>query len=147
MPDESGPAPGPKRSSNRLAVYVLVLLAVYLLGFVPSWRDARSEAALRQKAEHALTVTRLVKDLGAAAIDARLGAYEASRQEASVFFTSANYEVDQRDRSALTREQRDSLAPLLAPRDEIITLLARSDAAAADRLMNLFVRVRHALGV
>jgi hypothetical protein len=67
--------------------------------------------------------------------------------EASAFFTEARSEIDQGDKSALTREQRDALGPLLAPRDELITLLARSDPASADRLSNLYVAVRKILGV
>jgi len=147
MPEQDGSPAKPKRSSHRLLIYLLVLAAAYLLGFVPMWRKARAETALREKTEHALTVMRIVKDLGSATIDARRGAYEAARQEASAFFMAANFEIDQRDRSALTAPQRQDLAPLLAPRDEIITLLARNDSASAERLSNLYVAVRKALGV
>ncbi len=129
-----------------IAVLVL-LLAAFLLGFVPQWRKAREQSAAREKAEHALTITRIEKDLGSAAIDARRGEYEAARVEASAFFTAAHYEIDQRDASALTQQQRDALAPLLTPRDELITLLARSDPASAERLSNLYVAVRKILGI
>jgi hypothetical protein len=46
-----------------------------------------------------------------------------------------------------SQQQRDALLPLLAPRDELITLLARSDPASADRLSNLYVVVRKVLGL
>jgi hypothetical protein len=36
--------------------------------------------------------------------------------------------------------------PLFAGRDEVITLLARSDPAAADRLSDLFAAYRKAVG-
>lgn len=143
MPE--GVAPG--KGSLRVILVVVVLVAVFLLGFVPQWRRARAESAARLKAEHALTITRIVKDLGSAAIDSRRGEYEAARQEASSFFTAARFEIDQGDRSTLSREQRDALAPLLASRDDLITLLARSDPAAADRLSNLYAAVRKVLGV
>jgi hypothetical protein len=55
--------------------------------------------------------------------------------------------MDQRDRSALSEAQRNELAPLLGSRDEIITLLARNDPASAERLSNLYIAVRKALGV
>jgi hypothetical protein len=132
---------------RRVFIYLVVLAAIYLVGFVPMWRKARAETALREKTEHALTAMRIVKDLGSAAIDARRGAYESARQEASAFFTAANYETDQRDRSALTEAQRKDFAPLLGSRDEIITLLARNDPASAERLSNLYVAVRKALGI
>lgn len=135
-------APGTRR-----IVFPAALIAVYLVGFVPARLELREQTAEREKAEHALTVTRIVKDLGSAAIDARRAQYEPARVEASAFFTAARLEIDQGDKSALTREQRDALGPLLAPRDELITLLARSDPAAADRLSNLYVAVRKVLGI
>jgi hypothetical protein len=41
--------------------------------------------------------------------------------------------------------QRERVRPLLTRRDEIITLLARSDPAAADRLSDLYVSYRQAI--
>jgi hypothetical protein len=131
---------------NRRILFLAALIAVYLVGFVPTWLKLRDQTAQREKAEQALALTRIVKDLGSAAIDARGGQYEAARLEASAFFTESRLEIDGGDKSALTREQRDALGPLLAPRDELITLLARSDPAAADRLATLYVAVRKILG-
>ncbi|MGH9943923.1 MAG: hypothetical protein ACRD9R_16380, partial [Pyrinomonadaceae bacterium] len=51
-------------------------------------------------------------------------------------------EVDREQERALTQQQRDALQPLLAQRDEVITLLARSDPAAADRLADLYTAYR-----
>jgi hypothetical protein len=133
--------------STRRILILAALIVVYLAGFIPTWLKLRDQTAQREKAEHALSITRIVKDLGSAAIDARRAEYEASRLEASAFFTAARFEIDAGDKSALTRQQRDALTPLLAPRDELITLLARSDPAAADRLVTLYVAVRKILGV
>ena len=140
-------AAAPNKSFLRIIVLLVVLLVVFLLGFIPQWRKAREQSAAREKAERALTLNRIVKDLGSSAIDARRAEYEAARVEASAFFTAAHFEIDQRDASALTQQQRDGLLPLLAPRDELITLLARSDPASADRLSNLYVAVRRVLGL
>jgi hypothetical protein len=107
----------------------------------------RDQTAQREKAEHALTLSRIVKDLGTAAIDAMRAQYEPARLEARAFFTAARFEIDAGDMSALTRRQRDALGPLLAARDELITLLARSDPASADRLSTLYVAVRKIVGV
>jgi hypothetical protein len=135
-------APGTRR-----ILFLVALVAVYLVGFIPTWLKLRDQTAQREKAEHALGSTRIVKDLGSAAIDARRGQYEPARLEASAFFTAARVEIDQGSESALTQQQRDALVPLLAPRDEVITLLARSDPASADRLSNLYVAVRKILGL
>src|SRR5579864_5106963 len=127
---------------TRRILFLAALIAVYLAGFIPTWLKLRDQTAQREKAEHVLTATRLVKDLGSAAIDARRAQYEPARLEASAFLTAARFEIDTGDKSALTREQRDALGPLLAPRDELITLLARGDPASADRLSALYVAVR-----
>lgn len=133
--------------ATRRVLFLAALLAVYLVGFVPTWLKLRDQTAQREKAEHALASTRIVKDLGSAAIDARLTQYEAARLEASTFFTEARSEIDQGEKSALTKQQREALGPLIAPRDELITLLARSDPTSADRLATLYVSVRKILGV
>jgi hypothetical protein len=140
-------AAAPNKSSLSIIFVLILLVAVFLLGFIPQWKKARDQSVARVQAEHALTLNRLVKDLGSAAIDARRAEYEAARVEASAFFTAAHFEIDQRDAASLTQQQRDALAPLLAPRDELITLLARSDPASADRLSTLYVAVRKALGI
>lgn len=131
---------------RRRLLLPILLLVVFLVGFVPEWFQARDAKAAREKAEHQLTLVRMVKDVGASAIDARRGEYEAARQEASAFFTAARFEVDQQDRSTLNAQQRDALSVALKQRDDLITLLARSDPASAERLSNLFVSVRKALG-
>ena len=46
------------------------------------------------------------------------------------------------DTSNFTKAQRQNMQPLFAGRDEIITLLARSDPASADRLSDLYVAYR-----
>jgi len=137
----------PQQSSRRIIFFLILLVVVFLAGFVPMWMKSRDQSSLRLKAERSLTVTRMAKDLGSAAIDARRGEYEAARQEASGFFTEARAELDQRDQSALTQQQRDGLAPLLTSQDELITLLARSDPASADRLASLYVAVRKGFGL
>ena len=137
----------PKGIGRRVLLFLILAVIIFLLGFVPMWLKLRDQTALRMKAERALTVMRIEKDLGSAAIDARRGQYEAARQEASAFFTAARFEIDEPKQSVLTDQQRNALTPLLRAQDEIITLLARSDAASADRLANLYVAVRGVLGI
>lgn len=137
----------PHRASRRVLIFLILLLLVFLAGFVPMWIQERDQAALRLKAERSLALTRLENDLGSAAIDARRGSYEAARQEASAFFTAASYEIGQRGNSSLSEPRRDALASLLAGRDDVITLLARSDPAAADKLSSLYAALRKALGI
>ena len=132
--------------ARRFIIYGAVLLAAFLLGFVPMWLKARQCAGSLAEADRQLTLVRVQHDLASAAIDARRGEYEPARQAASQFFTSVRAEIDEGDASGLTQAQRQGVTPLLASRDELITLLARSDPASADRLSELFVKYRAALG-
>jgi hypothetical protein len=131
---------------RRIIIYAGVLLVVFLLGFVPMWLQARASARRLAEAERQLTLVGMQGDLASAAIDARRGDYEPARQAVSRFFTSLRAEIDKGDASYFTQAQRAGVQPLFAGRDEIITLLARSDPASADRLSDLYVAYRKATG-
>ena len=130
---------------SRVGIYAGVALAVFLLGLVPMWLKARESAAQRDAARRELRVSRMQNALSAAAVDAARGEYEPARQSASDFFTALREEVDAAGgESTLTPRQRESLRPLLTQRDESITLLARSDPAAAARLLDMHAAFRKA---
>ena len=134
----------PNKSSSvvqRIIIYAAVLLIVFLLGFIPMWLKARAATNNLADAEHKLALSRTQNDLASAVIDARRGDYEPARVALSRFFTSLNAETGQ-----YTDAQRQSLQPLLAGRDELITLLARNDPSSADRLSDLFVAYRKIVG-
>ncbi len=131
---------------QRFIIYASVLLIAFLLGFVPMWLKARTATGNLAEAERQLTLVRTQGNLASAIIDARRGEYEPARQSASQFFTSARAEIDKADASVFTQTQRVSMQPLLAGRDELITLLARSDPASADRLSDLYVAYRKVMG-
>ncbi|MEP6922811.1 MAG: hypothetical protein ABI967_16960 [bacterium] len=124
---------------KRLGIYGAVAIVVFLLGLIPMWLKASAAVSQRDAAQHELQLSQLQNALSGAAIDARRGEYEPARQMASDFFTTLRTQIDNyTDTSAITPMQRDRARPLLAKRDEIITLLARSDPAAADRLSDLY---------
>ena len=137
-PEEHNRANGTTR--RRVIIYAVVLIAVFLIGLVPMWLVARQRADQRDQAERYLRLCRLENDLASAAVDARRGEYERARQAASSFFTSLLEQVEQTGGpSDLTAAQRENLRPLLSQRDDLITLLARSDPAAADRLSEVYM--------
>ena len=127
---------------RRVMIYAAVLLVVFLLGFGPMWLKARSATNSLANTEHQLLLAKTQNNISSAAIDARRGEYEPARQAASQFFTSVSAELDKADGSIFTPAQKQGIQPLLAARDEIITLLARSDPASADRLTDLYVAYR-----
>src|SRR5687768_7118061 len=130
MNEEVRPRPIPSNSLlRRVAIYAAVALVVFLLGFVPMWIRGRSCASSLAQAEQRLTLAQMRIGVSSAAVDARRGDYEPARQAASQFFTSLRAEADKGDQSALTVAQRNAVQPLFAQRDDLITLLARSDPA------------------
>ena len=146
VPHESTTVVKPASVMRRFVIYGGVLLIVFLLGFIPMWLQARAATGRLAEAERRLTLAGMQSDLASAAIDARRGDYEPARQAVSQFFTSLRAEIDEGETSDFTQAQRAGLQPLFAGRDEIITLLARSDPASADRLSDLYVAYRKAVG-
>ena len=126
-------------SMRRAILYGDLLVAAFLLGFVPMWLKLRECSIGFPEAMHQLNLARIQNSLASAVIEVRRGDYEPARQAASDFFTSLRAEVSAGADSALSQAQREGVQPLFAQRDELITLLARDDAASADRLSDLYV--------
>jgi hypothetical protein len=131
---------------RRIGLYAVLAVAFFLLGAVPMWMRARENATQRNAAQHQLQVSELLNSLSSAVIDARRGEYELARQTTSDFFTELRKRIDAPlEQKVLSQSQRNALLPLLKDRDDLITLLARSDPAAADRLTTLYVNYRNAM--
>lgn len=137
--------PAKSRRVHPVATYATVAFVAFLLGFVPMWLSARSRANERDAAQQALRLAEIENALAAATIDAPRGDYEPARQAASTFYTNLRAELDRGD-SGFPVAQRDALQALLVERDQIITFLARSDPAVAERLANLYVSYRQTAG-
>jgi hypothetical protein len=136
------PVERPEPLARRVGPYAAVLLAGLLIGFVPMWLKSRACAESLAASERQLGLARIRNTVASAALDARRGEYEPARQSASQFFTNLRAEADKGETSVLTQAQRAGVEPLFAQRDELITLLARSDPASADRLSELYVAYR-----
>ena len=130
---------------KRVGIYLAAALAIFLLGLGPMWLKARGAVAQRDAARRELRLSQTQVTLASAAIDARRGEYETARQTASDFFTSLRTELDAGEDTPFSQRQREAATPLLERRDEIITLLARSDPASAERLSDLYVSYRAAV--
>jgi hypothetical protein len=125
---------------RRVGIYAGIALLFLLLGAVPIWLRAYNFATQRDLAQRELGISQMENQLSESVIRARLGDYEPARQAASDFFTTVRHQVDLGEASAFSQAQRDQLSSLLTQRDDIITLLARSDPAAADRLSDFYVK-------
>lgn len=135
----------PARSSNllqRIGTYAALMLVAFLIGFVPMWLKARESGNNLAATERTLGLAQMQNNLASAVIDARRGEYEPARQAASQFYTSLQADIDKGDAAGLNPAQRTTAQGLFAGRDEVITLLARSDPASADRLADVYVAYR-----
>ena len=129
----------------RVSIYAGVLVVVFLLGLIPMWLTARESASQLDEVRRELKLLQIQNTLASAAVDARRAEYEPARQSASAFFVTLRAEIDLASHSALTQAQRDRVTQLFTQRDEIITLLARSDPVSADLLSDLYVSYRKAI--
>lgn len=123
---------------RRVPLYVSLCLGFFLLGFVPMWLKAYRAIEQRDAAQREVRLGQLQSTLGAAMVDVQRGEYEPARQLTSDFYTNLRSQIDAANSSVLTPAQRETLRPLLAERDEVITLLARSDRGAVDRLFAVY---------
>jgi hypothetical protein len=130
---------------NRLAIYAGVIVGAFLLGFVPMWMIAEGRETERDEARRELRLSRIQNRLASAAIDARRGEYEPARVAAGDFYNEVRAELVRESDSALTAQQRASVEGLLTDQNDVITVLARSDPASADRLSNLYAQFARAV--
>jgi len=123
---------------KRVALYATIALGFFLLGFLPMWFKSSRAIEQRDAAQRGVRLAQLQNTLAAAVIDVQRGHYEPARQLTSDFYTNLRRQVDGDSGSLFTFVQREGLSSLLAERDELITLLARSDPEATDRLLNVY---------
>jgi uncharacterized membrane-anchored protein YhcB (DUF1043 family) len=119
-------------------VALIALVAGFLVGFVPQWNTIRVQNRELTSIKSQLRLAELKAELGSAAAHCRHGDYEPARKSVSEFFTGLRNEIDHDSASALSPEQREKTSAFLNQRDELITLLARNDPAACDRLATLY---------
>jgi hypothetical protein len=123
---------------RRVALYLTLALGFFLVGFVPMWWRANQAVEQRDVAQREVRLRQLQNSLAAAMVDVQRGEYEPARQATSDFYTSLRHQIDAGDASIFNASQREKLRPLLGERDQVITLLARSDPAAVDRLFSIY---------
>jgi hypothetical protein len=123
---------------KRVGLWGALLLFTFLLGFVPVWLASRETARQRDAAQAHLRLSQLQNRLATAATNARRGNYEPARIAASDFFTDLRAETDHQ-KSGFNARQLEAVKSMLAERDEVVTLLARSDQAAAERLTDMYL--------
>ncbi|HEX2272166.1 MAG TPA: hypothetical protein VHH35_21670 [Pyrinomonadaceae bacterium] len=102
------------------------------------WFKSSRAIEQRDAAQRGVRLAQLQNTLAAAVIDVQRGQYEPARQLTSDFYTNLRRQIDSDSGSLFTPVQREAFRSLLVERDELITLLARSDPAATDRLIAVY---------
>ena len=123
---------------KRVALYATIAAGFFLLGFGPMWFKTGAAIEQRDAAQRAVRLAQLHNTLATAVIDAQRGQFEPARQLTSEFYTNLRRQIDSNSGSLFTPPQREGLTSLLSERDELITLLARSDPASEERLFNVY---------
>jgi hypothetical protein len=133
------------RRLRLLAIVLVAVVVVFLSGFLPMWIRANALGKERDEMEQKVRSSQIQLTLADAAIDARRGEYEQARLAAITFFQSLGEELERPD-SALALPRREDLQQLAVQRDDLITLLARSDPASAERLASFYIAFRDVAG-
>jgi hypothetical protein len=150
MNDNSGETSVPENSfeekklspgTKRVLFIGIAAVALFLLGFLPMWLKSQERGREIQSLDHELRLLHTQNHLANATIDARRGQYEPARRAAAEFFTLLTDELKRKD-SVFTPPQRERLQAVLQQRDDLITLLARSDPASPERLSQMHVQFR-----
>lgn len=102
------------------------------------WLKANSAIEQRDAAQREVRLSQFQNGLAAAIVNVQRGEYEPARQITSDFYTNLRTQIDAENSSVFTPTQREKLRPMLTERDDVITLLARSDPAAAERLFAIY---------
>lgn len=130
---------------KRIAVYGALAVGFFLLGLIPMLLRAQQYGEERDTAQREVRLKQMETQLAAAVINADRGEYEPARQTASDFFTLLRTQIDRGSESDLSSFQRDRLKGLLSERDNVVTLLARSDPAAVNRLSDIYASYQKAM--
>lgn len=125
---------------KKIIVAAIALLAVFLIGYVPSYVKAnRLENELRQSRQDGAGAE--LRDLiGLAYVQANQKNYGLATETSSRFFNRAREAANQTEDAS----RRKALEDLLSSRDKITAELAKGDAAVIGDLQQLFVQTRQA---
>lgn len=130
----------------KIGIVVVVLLIVFLAGFIPMWMKLNKEAADHSNTAKMLTRSEISNLITTAIVEARRGEYESARQKTSEFYTRLDAQIQSGESSAYSNVQNESLKAAFSNRDAIITLLAQRDPASVERLTDIYLTYRQSAG-
>jgi hypothetical protein len=124
----------PVSTPTKLGIGALVLLVVFLLGYVPASLSARAARAEQDRLTRKLALATIQVQLGMMSYEVNRDNYGLAAQLATPFFDGV--------RSAIAgpadQKVTESLRAVLARRDEITSDLAKANAGAKQKIAELY---------
>ena len=135
-----------KQKLVKWGIFAIIVIIAFLLGFIPMWMKANDCADQKELTQKALTRMEISNLAATAIVDSRRGEYESARQKMSDFYTRLDAEINKGETGAYPADQTDKFKSVFTDRDAIITLLAQRDPASVERLTDIYLIYRQAVG-
>jgi hypothetical protein len=119
---------------RKLGIGALVLVGVFLLGYVPAELSARAARAERDRLTHRLALATLQLQLGMMSYHVNRDNYGLAAQLATPFFDGVRSAIAEPTDPEVTR----SLQAILARRDEMTSDLARANQGVKTKIADLY---------
>jgi hypothetical protein len=125
---------------NKIILWVLAFLAVFLIGFGPMYvRATRAEDQFETVSQEAQRL-RVRDALALTYLQAAQKNFGLAAESSSRFFTQARELSDR----ATDSEMKKSLEAILGARDKITAGLAKGESGVLEELQNLYLKTREA---
>lgn len=146
--DQATPTEAQSSRLKKLGLAIGVLLAVFLLGYVPSCQSARqvetqraqlqqqldSAATQRAQLEQQLRLARLHSQLGMLSFEVNRNNYTEAANYSTGFFNALRTYIDNSSAGAA----REKLQTIAARRDEITAQLAKAEPAVKEKIAQMY---------
>lgn len=119
---------------KKLAVAAVVLIFVFLAGFIPSCMSARDAQERSTRLQHKLTLADLHVRLGMTSYEVNRNNYANAAQTSTDFFNGLKVMIDTTTDEGL----KQKLQAIGMRRDEITTNLAQADPGVKEKLAQMF---------
>lgn len=124
---------------KRVIIWIVILAAVFFIGFVPAYTRASSLQSKLDTAQHELNMARLCDQVSLTYFEATDKNYGLALQTSTQFFDRIRELAPRMNPAA-----REAFNRLLGYRDKITASLAKADPAALDQLKDLYGKIRQA---
>jgi hypothetical protein len=129
------------RDPKRLAIAAGIMVAVFMLGYVPSCIDARSVRDQNAKLHLQLELSELRGRLGMISYEANRNNYGSASQLSTDFFDGLRSALDK----TTDARMKDKLRAVLDRRDQITTDLAQVNPVVKEKLADMYAAFSQAI--